>query len=237
MKVICTICARGGSQGVKNKNLLNLLGKPLIAHTILQAKKSDLFECIVVSSDSKKIRDIALQWGADVVIDRPEELASATAGKLPAIQHAVNRIEKQQGCLFDMIVDLDVTSPLRVIDDIQQSVQLLSNSSKAGNLVTAAPSRRSPYFNMLEKKADGFVKLVTKNKESIILRRQDTPPCYDMNASIYVWKRKALFQKQQVITNSTLLYVMPEERSVDIDTPFDLKIVRLLARNRRDLAD
>src|SRR3990167_5446960 len=199
MKIICTICARAGSQGVKNKNILNLLGKPLIAHTILQAKKSDLFECIVVSSDSQMIRDIALQWGVDVVIDRPKELASATAGKLPAIQHAVHMIEKQQGCLFDMIVDLDVTSPLRIVDDIRQSVQLLSSSSNAGNLVTATPSRRSPYFNMLEKKEDDFVKLVKENKESIILRRQDTPSCYDMNASIYVWKRNALFQKNKEI--------------------------------------
>ena len=77
MKRICTICARGGSQGVKNKNILSLCGKPLIAHSILQAKKSGLFDFIVVSSDSKKIRDVAMKWGAHYVIDRPAALATS----------------------------------------------------------------------------------------------------------------------------------------------------------------
>ena len=121
MKVLCTICARGGSQGVKNKNIISLCGKPLIAHTILQAKKSGLFGVIAVSSDSQKILSVAKKWGADYVIDRPPELASSTAAKIPAIQHAVTQIEMLANTEFDVLVDLDATSPLRSVDDLRNS--------------------------------------------------------------------------------------------------------------------
>src|SRR3990167_11204285 len=105
MKVLCTICARGGSVGVKNKNIRSLCKKPLIAHSIIQAKKTNLFSSIVVSSDSLKIREVSKKWGADHVIERPPELATATASKLPAIQHAVLEIEKLYHKKFDYIVD------------------------------------------------------------------------------------------------------------------------------------
>src|SRR3989338_901559 len=121
MKILCTICARGGSVGVKNKNILSLSGKPLIAHSILQAKKSGIFDLVAVSSDSKKIRDVAKKWGADFVIERPAELATSTAAKLPAIQHAVLEIERLNTCHFDIIVDLAATSPLRTINDLTRS--------------------------------------------------------------------------------------------------------------------
>lgn len=233
IKIICTICARGGSQGVKNKNIISFLGKPLIAHTILQAKKSQLFDYIVVSSDSKKIRDVGRRWGADYVVDRPLNLASATAAKLPAIQHAVLEIEKILSIQFDIVIDLDATSPLRLVSDLIKSLDLFLTHQDALNLITGAPARRSPYFNLVEKKKDGFVDLVRKSK-SPVFRRQDVPLCYDLNASIYIWKRNALFENNSVISNRTILYVMPEERSMDIDSPFDLKIARFLARSRQD---
>lgn len=234
MKVICTICARAGSKGVKNKNIISLCGKPLIAHTILQAKKSGLFDCVSVSSDSKKIRDVALEWGADFAIDRPAELASATAAKIPAIRHAVSETEKLLSAEFDIVVDLDATSPLRAISDLTESFSLFLNNKKATNLITGCTARRSPYFNLVEFNKDGFVDL---SKKSIIpiFRRQDAPLCYDLNASIYIWHRNALFQNSIAISDRTLLYEMPEERSIDIDSPHDLKIVRFLAKTRQDL--
>ena len=137
MKILCTICARGGSIGVKNKNIRLLNGKPLIAHSILQAKKSNLFDLIVVSSDSPKIRVTSQQWGADYVINRPKELATSTAPKIPVIQHAVSEIELMYGSKFDFIIDLDVTSPLRIIDDINGAFNMLVEHPKATNLVTA----------------------------------------------------------------------------------------------------
>lgn len=234
MKRICTICARGGSQGVKNKNILSLRGKPLIAHTIRQAQQSGLFTTIVVSSDSEKIRHVARRWGADIIIERPQELATATAGKIPAIQHAVKEAERMTEMDYDIIVDLDVTSPLRTVHDLQAAYQLFSTTPGAKNLITAFPARRSPYFNMVEKNENCFVTLVKPVKQPI-LRRQDSPVCYDMNASIYIWPRLALFQNETALTDSTVVYIMPEERSIDIDSPLDLQMVRLLAKHRRDL--
>lgn len=234
MRSICTICARGGSQGVKNKNIISLRGKPLIAHTILQAKKTGLFDVIAVSSDSKTIRDVALAWGADEVIERPAELATSTAAKLPVIQHAASEIEKRKNKQFDITVDLDATAPLRTVEDIVQSVAMLVEHPNATNLITGCSARKSPYFNLVEKNSCGYVKL-SKKTEIPIVRRQDAPLCFDLNASIYVWKRNALFDYNAVILERTLLFEMPEERSIDIDTPLDLRIVRMLAKNRQDL--
>lgn len=236
MKRICTICARGGSQGVKNKNILSLCGKPLIAHSILQAKKSGLFDFIVVSSDSKKIRDVAMKWGAHYVIDRPAALATSVAAKLPAIQHAALASEKKFATQFDIVVDLDATAPLRIVADIQNACILFEKNAIASNLITGCSARKSPYFNLVEKNNLGFVCLAKKNDKTIV-RRQDAPICYDMNASIYIWKRNALFESQTVITNGTILYEMPEERSIDIDTYLDLQMVRFLTKNRTDLRE
>lgn len=234
MKVLCTICARGGSQGVKNKNIVSLCGKPLIAHSILQAKKSGLFDAISVSSDSEKILSVAKKWGADYLVKRPTDLASATAAKIPAIQHAVSQTEKLANIEFDILVDLDATAPLRSVDDLHNAFELFVRNNAAMNLITGCPARKSPYFNMIELDQDGFAGL-SKKPDKPIMRRQDTPVCYDMNASIYIWKREALFQHLTVVSDRTLLYVMPEERSIDIDTPLDLLYVKLLAKNRDDL--
>ena len=234
MKVICTICARGGSQGVKNKNILNLCGKPLIAHSIIQAKQSGLFDVIAVSSDSDKILKVAKKWGADLLIERSAELATATAAKLPVIQHAVLTAEQITSTVFDKVIDLDATSPLRLVSDITEAFKLFMQNKEAENLITAFPSRHSPYFNMVELNQHGFVTL-TKSLAKPIIRRQDSPLCYDMNASIYIWKRAELLKNAVVITEKTMLYVMPEERSVDIDSPLDLQLVKLLAKTRQDL--
>jgi len=226
MKRLCTICARGGSKGVKGKNTRTLLGKPLIAHSIEQAKASGLFEAIAVSSDSDFILEIAKKWGVDYLIKRPDELATDQAAKLPVIRHCVAEVERQRGCSFDVIVDLDATSPLRSVNDIHRAVALLEESS-AGNVITAMPSRRSPYFNLVELNTNGAVEL-SKPQKTAIVRRQDAPKCYDMNASIYVWKRPVLFASDTIFNEDTRLYVMPEERSIDIDSELDFKFVEFV---------
>lgn len=234
MKALCTICARGGSQGVKNKNLALLCRKPLIAHSIFQAKHSELFAAVAVSSDSKKILQVAKQYGADHLIMRPPEMATSTAAKLPAIQHAVLSTENMLSTQFDVVVDLDATAPLRTIEDLQRSFHFFLKNGHSDNLITGCPARKSPYFNLVEMDDVGFARLSKKTDVSFV-RRQDVPPCYDMNASIYIWKRNVLFQNLTVISDRTLLYVMPEERSIDIDTVLDLKMVRWLAKQRQDL--
>jgi CMP-N-acetylneuraminic acid synthetase len=232
MNIICTICARGGSKGVKNKNILPIDGKPLIAHTLEQARQSQLFDYIVVSSDSDQILETAEQWGADILIKRPIELAGDTAAKIPVIRHAVLATEERVGKTFDIVFDLDATSPLRFVSDIIQSFEMFQQQ-QASNLITATPSRKSPYFNMVEVDQHEKVRL-SKQRESHVVRRQDAPACYDMNASIYIWERASLFAHDSVFQDTTALYVMPEERSIDIDTPIDFELVRLILEKRSD---
>ncbi len=231
MKRLCTICARGGSKGVKNKNSRLLHGKPLIAHSILQAKKSRLFAAVAVSSDSKEILSIAKKWGADYLIWRPKPMASDRAAKLPAIQHCALETEKLSGLRFHTSVDLDATSPLRNIGDIHGAVRLLE-SRGAFNVITGMPARHSPYFNLVETDRRGIARLSKPPKKKVV-RRQDAPACYDLNASIYVWRWDALVNSRHVLTDETLLYVMPPERSLDIDSELDFKIVEYLSGRKR----
>ncbi len=226
MKRLCTICVRGGSKAVKNKNVRMLQEKPLVAHSILQARNSGLFEVLAVSSDSEEILEISKKWGADYLIRRPEELASDHAAKLPAIQHCAREAQKLSGVKFVTTVDLDATSPLRNEDDIRGAVKLLEDRN-AFNVITGAPARRSPYFNLVEIDERGFVTLSKRPKKPVV-RRQDAPECFDVNASIYVWRWDALLSAAAVLTPETLMYVMPEERSRDIDSELDFELVNFL---------
>lgn len=227
-KILCTICARGGSKGVKNKNIKFINGKPLIAYTIKQAKKSNLFEHIVVSTDSDDIIAVSKEYGAEVFFKRSEDMASDTAGKLDVIRDDFIRSEEHYNCKFDYLIDLDATAPLRKVDDIINSFkQFIDNNND--NLITAMPSRRSPYFNLIEINNDGKVSL-SKTLDDKILRRQDAPKSYDMNASIYIWERDTILNKNSIFLENTGLFIMPEERSIDIDTELDYKFVEFLIK-------
>lgn len=231
-KVLCTICARGGSKGVKNKNIKLLGGKPLIAYTIEQAAQSGLFEHIVISTDSDAIAQCAQEYGAEVFFKRSAEMASDTAGKLDVIRDAFKRSEEYYGCTFDTLIDLDATAPLRSVQDIVDSYgQFLRDDND--NLITAMPSRRSPYFNLVEVDASGKVALSKKLSDGVV-RRQDAPKSYDMNASIYIWKRDVILNENTLFLEKTGLYVMPEERSIDIDTELDFEFVEFLMRKQND---
>lgn len=225
-KVLCTICARGGSKGVKNKNIKEINGKPLIAYTIEQAQQSLQFDHIVVSTDSDAIAEIAEKYGAEVFFKRSAEMASDNAGKLDVIRDAFVRSEDHYNKQYDYLIDLDATAPLRTVEDITSSFkQFLDNDND--NLITAMPSRRSPYFNLVEVNKEGEVYL-SKQLDNSVVRRQDAPKSYDMNASIYIWKRDTILNKNSIFLEKTGLYVMPEERSIDIDTELDYKFVEFL---------
>lgn len=229
-KILCTICARGGSKGVKNKNIKPIHGKPLIAYTIEQASKSGLFEHIVVSTDSDTIATIAKEYGAEIFFKRSEAMASDKAGKLDVIRDAFERSEAYYGTQFDYLVDLDATAPLRIVEDIANALkQFIQNNND--NLITAMPSRRSPYFNLVEVDKTGKVSL-SKKLDKSIERRQDAPKSYDMNASIYIWKRNVILNENTLFLENTGLYVMPEERSIDIDTELDYKFVEFLMKEK-----
>ena len=157
MKILCTICARAGSKGVTNKNLRPINSKPLIVYSIEQALATKLFDQIVVSSDSAEIRNVALANGATYAVERPFELASDTAPKLPVIRHCVESSEKKFG-QFEVIIDLDATAPLRNPEDILGALELLKTTN-SDNVITGTPAHRSPYFNLVETNEQGIVHL------------------------------------------------------------------------------
>jgi len=216
---------RGGSKGVSNKNIRELHGKPLMAYTIDHALQSCLFKHIVVSSDSEAIVETAKSFGAKAWFKRPSKLATDQAPKLPVIRHALLESEKYFNEKFDVIIDLDATSPLRNTDDIENAYSQFIKE-KADNLISGNPARKNPYFNMVEK-LNGKVQLVKKRYPQPT-RRQDSPKVFEMNASIYIWKRKVLLNSDTLFTDNTSLYVMPEQRSIDIDSELDWEFVEFI---------
>lgn len=226
MLTIATICARGGSVGVPGKNIRSLMGKPLIAHTIEQALSMPGIDRIFVSTDSQSIADVALAAGAEVPFLRPAHLATSDAPKLAALEHLVDWVEEQHGPV-GIIVDLDPTSPLRTLGDIEACIKMLDDETDI--VITGYEADKNPYFNMVEHKQNGRVGLV-KPPEGSVVARQQAPIVYSMNASIYVWRRASL--DKGVWGGNPKLYVMPRERSVDIDEPLDFDIVELLMRRR-----
>ena len=227
MKRLCTICARGGSKGLKNKNCLPINGLPLLAHTIQQAIASELFHSIAVSSDSDELLKIAADCGDIELIKRPDNLATDTAAKIPAIRHATLEAEKRVKYNFDSVVDLDTTAPLRQVADIRECVRILEEE-RVSNVITATPSRKSPYFNLIELKDN--VPVLSKILDESVVRRQDSPQCYDMNASIYVWQRNVLLNEDKLFLHDTKLHVMDEISAFDIDSELDYEIVKFLAK-------
>jgi N-acylneuraminate cytidylyltransferase/CMP-N,N'-diacetyllegionaminic acid synthase len=227
---ICIVCARGGSKGVPHKNVRPLLGKPLIAWTIEQAKASKLFELVAVSSDASSILEIARAAGADLLVDRPDELATDTASVLPAILHCLHAAETALGHECKTLVYLQATSPTRRVDDIRHAVALFQETH-ADAVVSGQAAKCSPYFNIVEMAADGSVHL-SKPLDPSIVRRQDAPACFQLNGSIYVWRRDLFCAKPMVFYSNTRIFVMPEERSIDIDSELDFALAELVLSGR-----
>lgn len=209
------------------KNIRPLLGKPLIVHSIEQAQASKLFEHIAVSSDDQAILDAARAAGVRHLVQRPPELATDVAAKLPAIRHCVETVENEIGRGVDIVADLQPTSPLRWPSDIVGAVALLDNGD-VENVITGSPAKCSPYFNLVEERPDGSVGL-SKPTDPPIVRRQDAPRTFDMNGSIYVWRRATLMSDVGLFLEKTRLFEMPEDRSADIDTELDFQFVEFLA--------
>ena len=240
MKILCTICARGGSKGLTNKALRKINDKPLIYYTIKQAIKSKVFDQVVVSTDSKKIQKVAKYYGAKSWFLRPKKFSHDASSKLVAVRHALVESEKYFKKYYEICVDLDITSPLRNINDIKNALRKFKQE-KASNLISVCEAKKNPYFNMIEKKKNK-IKIVKYKKnlnkfsrsystDFSISRRQDAPKVYEMNASIYIYNRKNLIKKIKLLNNRTSIFLMPRNRSVDIDDIYDFNLVKLLIKN------
>lgn len=223
--VFCVIPARAGSKGLPGKNIKNLNGKPLIAYTIEQAKNSKYIDRVIVSTESLDIADISREYGAEVPFMRPKKLASDKSSIFNVLLHAIKWMEEKEKYSFDILVLLHATAPLRTIEDIDNSIKLLVDKN-ADNVFSVTEAHRNPYFNMVEVHG----KMVRRVKESNCVNRQSAPQVFDMNASIYVWWKDIFKKKKCTFLKRSQFYIMPKERSIDIDDCLDFKIAEMLLR-------
>jgi N-acylneuraminate cytidylyltransferase/CMP-N,N'-diacetyllegionaminic acid synthase len=227
MNILGTICARGGSKGVKNKNIRDLAGKPLIAHTIEYFKQWEKADRVICSTDSEKIAEIAKKYGAEIPYMRPKELAADDTFKLDVLKHIVQFCEDEDGFEYDIIVDLDPTAPLRKRKYLDEAFNKFVKSN-VNNLYSVTKARKNPYFNMVELDKKGYAHLC---KKSDVVRRQDAAAVYEMNASIYIYKRDFLMKTNTLHSNKTIIYEMPDVASTDIDSETDFQYVEFLLKN------
>ena len=232
MSILCIICARVGSKGIKNKALVKINKKPLISYTIRQAIKSKIFNEVIVSTDSLKIQRIAKLYGAKSWFIRPKNISNDNSSKLSAIRHAFMESEKYFNKNFSICFDLDLTSPLRNIGDIKKALKKFK-SGNYNNLFSVSESKKNPYFNMVERKNKTYV--LSKKASETFFSRQKLPKVFEMNASIYIFKRNFLINKNKLFNDKTSIFLMPRERSIDIDDRFDLQQVKHLLKYEKKL--
>ena len=228
--ILCTICARGGSKGVIDKNIRMLGGKPLIAYTIEQAFAWGKADKVVVSTDSIDIAKIARAYGAEVPFMRPVRLATDNASKLDAIRHAVAVSEKIFGKVYDIITDLDATSPFRKPNDLDRCLEMFLKV-KPKTLFSVVAAHKNPYFNIVEINKSGYAVLCKKPRAGVV-RRQEAPAVFEMNASIYFYRRDYLMDidNRTPISSRSLAYVMDDISSYDIDKELDFKFAEFLIK-------
>lgn len=232
MNMLITICARGGSKGIPGKNTKPLDGVPLIHYTLRIAQKfAELYNAdIQISTDSTEILQTAKELGYETDYKRPTELASDTAGKIDAIKDALSFSEKVNNKEYDYVLDLDVTSPLRTLDDLTNAFAQLESNKRALNIFSVNHSARNPYFNMVEESYDGFVKVV---KESGGFKsRQEVRLVYDMNASFYFFRRRFFEEGYEISTTPySMAYVM-NHICFDLDHSHDFVMMELMLQKK-----
>lgn len=228
MRILGTICARGGSKGVINKNIRLLNGKPLISYSITALKAWGKANRIVCSTDSKKIQNIAKEYGAEIPFTRPAELATDDANKLDVLKHLLNICEEEENEKYDYIVDLDPTAPLRTVEDIKSAFNKLLNSD-ATLIYSVYKADKNPYFNMVELDKNGYAHL-SKMPEKNITSRQKAPIVYSMNASIYIYRRNFLIETKSILNGKNIIYEM-SDLSIDIDRQIDFNFIEFILKN------
>ena len=232
MNILITICARGGSKGIPKKNILKLGNYPLIYYSIKIAQEFLVNRRgkIALSTDCNEIKEVASFYGLDSEYTRSEKLSNDKAGKISVIEDILKFQERELDEKFDLILDLDVTSPLRTLNDLNTALKILLSDPKANNLISVSPANRNPYFNMVERRGSYFFKVKdTYNFKS----RQVAPEVFDLNASFYFYFRKFFNQKNDsVFTDKTLVYNVPH-LCFDIDDPIDLEFMNFLYKKNK----
>ena len=231
MRTLITICARGGSKGIRGKNIKLMGNRPLIAYTIeiANAFAQKYGSDISLSTEDIEIKRIAENYGLSTEYHRPDNLATDDSGKMAVIQDLLVYEESNRKIKYDYILDLDVSSPLRNLVDLSDALQLILNDSMALNLFSVNPASRNPYFNMVEQQKNGYYGLI---KEGIFLTRQSSPKVYDLNASFYFFKRKFFEGDYSIINDRSMIYIMPHI-CFDLDHPIDFDFMEYLLINNK----
>ena len=226
MNIVALIPARGGSKGIKNKNIVSLLGKPLISYTILTARKVNQINDIFVSTDSPAIKKISEKYGAKAPFLRPKKLSTSKAKIIDAFIFTINRLRKEYD--INHFISLAPTSPLTEVKDINKSIELYFQK-KAKSLISVVKNNK-PFEWFLEKKRNNKIKpFVNKNLRA---NRQQGKQLYIPNGSIYIFNYTHLIKNNSYFNNLTYSYEMPKSKSIDIDDKIDFQIAEYLFRKK-----
>lgn len=231
MKILFTICGRAGSKGIKNKNLRLFCGKYLAHYTVstidlFLKKHPEIDADIVVNSDSedllKIVEDNRMRFADRIV--REDSLAGDTVGKIDVIRDCLNKMQERYNCVYDTVVDLDITSPLRTEEDLEKVVDIHMNTG-ADVTTTVAAARRNPYFNQVKRTDHGVKKVI----ESNFTARQQAPEIYDMNASIYAYNPEYLYTGKGVLEGYCEIVEMYDTAILDLDHENDFELMEIIA--------
>lgn len=228
---MAVIPARGGSKGIPRKNVLPLAGRPLIEWTIRAAREANTeFDAIIVSTDNDEIAEVARAAGAQVPFQRPADLATDEASTLAVLQHAVDWMEQERQQPFEWILTLQPTSPLRQAQDVDAVIGLAERYDSDCDSVISVVERSGEHPRLAKYQKDGYlVPFVGESLEGV--RRQDChPPALFNNGALYLTRRNVLMDGGQILGQKAVPYVMPVERSIDIDSPVDFKLADLLLK-------
>lgn len=228
MKTICFIGARGGSKGVPGKNIRPLNNKPLIAYAIQSALKSGIFDHVVVSTEDPEISKVAKKYGAEVPFVRPKKLATDSAGFTDVMLHGIAEMRKLR-YEFDVLVNRDCTVPFMRISDMKNAVKLL-DTKKCNAVYGVYHQHFNPYFNMMEKNSDGFLKLCKKLKERP-KTRQSAPVVYQLNG-LFVYNVEKFLKYKTPLLPKSLPYEIPPECGLMIDTELEFQLAEMMIKKR-----
>ena len=223
-KIIGIIPARGGSKGIRKKNIVDLAGKPLIAYTIEQAKGSKYIDKIIVTTDDEEIADISRSLGAEVPFSRPKALATDEAKGIDVVLHAITWFDSNEES-FDIVMMLQPTSPLRLSEDIDKAIEMLFLKN-AMAIVSVCKSEHHPLWSNTLPEDSNMKNFI--NPEYMNKNRQELPVFYRLNGAIYLSFCNYIKDRKSFYGENTFAYIMPDERSIDIDNMLDFKLAELL---------
>lgn len=231
MRILFTICGRAGSKGIKNKNIRDFLGKPLPLYTLAaidlyMSRNQKVDVDVVVNTDSKELIQIVKDNSIRAVdtIVREASLGGDTVAKTAVILDCLKQMEDRKQCKYDIVVDLDLTSPLRTVEDIENLInKKIETSCDVAFSVT--DSRRNPYFNMVKKTDKGYVRVL----ESNFVTRQEAPEIFDMNASMYAYEPEYLKSGKGVLDGYCEIIKMYDTGILDLDHENDFELMEVIA--------